>query len=771
MAAHRPELESSYQHHRAGSISHEERQHGVYDSPRLAAEGEATVSSDLNPKIANRAGNGESGEVAGPRRKRRRITPLPPTTTDFTRRKRVAQACQFCRLRKTKCDNARPTCTYCLQHRARCIYDDEVEVAAGAGNESGDFSNGQGLDDGSSQDILMRLEEIKDMLKQAQETHERTARLLQSAPLSFSPLPGGVSFNGSVSTAPTVLPLLDVPSQAAPCVGPSPEEAQGQSPWTTSNVGSFHQTPGGGTDSDRVDMASARRSPLHALRPESLLEWAVFQPILSDADTGIKSFLFESDSGDMAVVEPKGAGRGIRDDAYVSLCRKFLTHVHPRNPLLDEDTVMGYARDIEENGLRWDGASCLVLLACALATYTKPWRQSEAQTDASQVGSAQVLSIPAIPDSEGRPEADAYFTAAKKRLGLLGCSIQDSQCFFIASIYEKYCLRPIQAWLYIQQASSRLQAYLLQQGQRPPPTTSSLQLEQRIFWSCFRAESEFHLGIGLPSSGLEELSYPDAFPAPPEMVGGDGLELAGDSYDDGPSPGLDAQPRVLQQQRSWSYYLAEISLRRTIDDNARLVYAKGPEYWMRHPAQVVQQCRDSEMQISVWHHHLPPLIQFDQGQPPKNEFSDGLQMRFLEWREMVLRPVLYLVLHHHLQSQQPQQALPADALPLAAKAVEVCAATIVHNVSEQRHGGTWFVVRRPFSCACLIIAVALHPASGLLPPPNWRSLVKVSIQALRSWGCEAPDLDRMAGVLENMYHEACRQLSILEGDNSNNNNN
>ncbi|RSL73794.1 hypothetical protein CEP54_000060 [Fusarium duplospermum] len=238
-------------------------------------------------------------------------------------------------------------------------------------------------------------------------------------------------------------------------------------------------------------------------------------------------------------------------------------------------------------------------------------------------------------------------------------------------------------------------------GQRPLPTASSLQLEQRIFWSCFRAESELHLGIGLPSSGLEELSYPDAFPAPPEMAdarGGDESEPVGNGYDDGTSPGSDAQLGLLQQQRSWSYCLAEISLRRTIDDNARLVYAKGPGYWMRHPAQVVQQCRDSEMQISVWHHHLPPLIQFDQGQPPKNEFSDGLQMRFLEWREMVLRPVLYLVLHHHLQSQQPQQShanqccnqqtLPADALPLAAKAVEVCAATIVHNVSEQRHGST-----------------------------------------------------------------------------------
>jgi hypothetical protein len=59
------------------------------------------------------------------------------------------------------------------------------------------------------------------------------------------------------------------------------------------------------------------------------------------------------------------------------------------------------------------------------------------------------------------------------------------------------------------------------------------------------------------------------------------------------------QTRILEQ-RSWSFYLAEISLRRTIDDIVRLIYARGEDYWMRHPEQIIHQGYDSETQITIW---------------------------------------------------------------------------------------------------------------------------------------------------------------------------
>lgn len=120
-------------------------------------------------------------------------------------------------------------------------------------------------------------------------------------------------------------------------------------------------------------------------------------------------------------------------------------------------------------------------MACALAAYTLPWDDPTSPT-----GQAD-LSLRIQSQSENRAEADAYFLAAKKRTGLLGHAIVDIQCLFLASMYEKYCLQPLQAWFHLREASSRLQAHLLGQRQQPVQP-SGRHLEQRVFWSCWRAE-------------------------------------------------------------------------------------------------------------------------------------------------------------------------------------------------------------------------------------------------------------------------------------------
>ncbi len=83
--------------------------------------------------------------------------------------------------------------------------------------------------------------------------------------------------------------------------------------------------------------------------------------------------------------------------------------------------------------------------------------------------------------------AEVHYQAAKKRMGILGSSLFDIQCLFFASVFEKYALRPVEAWFYIQMACTRLEAMLLRnprQGARrsgrgrrmksiAPPTYSS----------------------------------------------------------------------------------------------------------------------------------------------------------------------------------------------------------------------------------------------------------------------------------------------------------
>lgn len=132
----------------------------------------------------------------------------------------------------------------------------------------------------------------------------------------------------------------------------------------------------------------------------------------------------------------------------------------------------------------------LQLLACALASYTDMWRRPNEYPippTPEQLGS--------FADSRERAKAEPYYAAAQKRMGLLGNAIQDIQCYFFATIFEKFALRPLRAWCYIQQACSRLETRLLQRGERPwaafrDTSPEDYHLEQRLFWSCFRAERQ-----------------------------------------------------------------------------------------------------------------------------------------------------------------------------------------------------------------------------------------------------------------------------------------
>src|SRR5690348_14717902 len=51
--------------------------------------------------------------------------PSQPRTTTVTggQRKRAAEACSFCRLRKIKCNNERPVCSNCRQYGKTCVFE------------------------------------------------------------------------------------------------------------------------------------------------------------------------------------------------------------------------------------------------------------------------------------------------------------------------------------------------------------------------------------------------------------------------------------------------------------------------------------------------------------------------------------------------------------------------------------------------------------------------------------------------------------------------
>ncbi|RTE83843.1 hypothetical protein BHE90_001635 [Fusarium euwallaceae] len=238
---------------------------------------------------------------------------------------------------------------------------------------------------------------------------------------------------------------------------------------------------------------------------------------------------------------------------------------------------------------------------------------------------------------------------------------------------------------------------------------------------------EFLLEIDLPPSGLGDLSYPDPLPEPP-------LTFA--------TLGADVETKALSptnydsrfEERGWCYYLAEISLRRTIDDTLQHLAEGGEKSWLSNPSQLIRQYHELEKQRSLWRFHLPTIVQFDDEQVPDNEFAFGLRGRFLEWNELLLRPILYHVLH-----------LPSDQTPLqecvelAEKAIHLCEQKIYEYQHTLRHGGSWFITRRIFAYACLILAAAMQPERRIKLPARWGSAIRVAIQALGFWSQDAAD--------------------------------
>lgn len=318
----------------------------------------------------------------------------------------------------------------------------------------------------------------------------------------------------------------------------------------------------------------------------------------------------------------------------------------------------------------------------------------------------------------------------------------DIQCLFFASVYEKYSFRPLQAWFYIQQASLRLQAYLKRQQRLDlvqeghPNAAWDHQLQHRVFWSIFKAENELLIELPFKSSGIEELARSDSmFPSPPA------IPTTLDAETPASPDGLDSW----QNERSWFFYLAEIALRRTINDTVWLFRLKGEHYWMTHIVSLEQQHEEAEKQISLWYSHLPDCIRFDPAAEPDNELSFYLQGRFYEWRDHILRPFLYYVLHRNAT-----QAMTPRILSCAQQCVLACANGIPYYDRHHRHGGTWFVCRAMFTFAMTILAVVIGGDQDLRPPTDWDALLDTAISMLRRWESQASDVGVMRSLLERL---------------------
>lgn len=96
----------------------------------------------------------------------------------------------------------------------------------------------------------------------------------------------------------------------------------------------------------------------------------------------------------------------------------------------------------------------------------------------------------------------------------------------------------------------------------------------------------------MPSSGIARFDYPDFFPSPPSELAS---PVAQSQSFDGLPP--DIEP---EEERSWFYYLSEISYRRMLSRAFITLRRNGEEGWIRDIEQTIKQCEDLDEQIKAW---------------------------------------------------------------------------------------------------------------------------------------------------------------------------
>lgn len=298
-------------------------------------------------------------------------------------RRRAVTACEVCRERKKRCDNARPSCSFCQSIGVHCEY---------RGRDEASF-------DPSSLAILDRLAVLETLMRQ--------------------------------HNCATPVPPIPVFAHQSPA-GETPGSEALQSETSQAPNSWMRQGSGGFTRVDTIlqwpiferPLANIRKYPFLNLRHEqdyTYLQDMFHAPFPQSSSTNV--------------------GISIERTEMQRLVDRFFLFVHTKNPILDRQVVKQYCLEYCENGPGPDLRSCLVLLVCALAsaaqTYypVRPLQQNHGQSRSRSVA------------GEDLEMAHCYFAAAEQRLGaaMTQQSSLAAQCLCLAGIYHMFLVHPIAA--------------------------------------------------------------------------------------------------------------------------------------------------------------------------------------------------------------------------------------------------------------------------------------------------------------------------------------
>lgn len=611
---------------------------------------------------------------------------LPRAAATYPR-KRATQACLTCRFRRTKCDNARPACAACVRLGADCSY------------READHSTF----DPASLTILHRLDDLEQLFRQRQ---------AEGAAAPTVPV---------VPTVPTTRGHIDASS-------PVSQISQAQSDLSYA-----------------VDVWSREKRPQVSI--DAVLQWAPLK------DEGFTTRMFPAPRRDDGA-SPETIGNGSNGNtngnwrgaidldlpAADAVLRSFFDNVHVFNPILEEEDVQDYVKMIRFQGIGWDAVSCLTLLIYALGTVCTMFGRDYA---------GEVALPSEFRQSASFHEAEAYFLAAQKRMGMLLCrsGVIDAQCFFLAGVYLMTTLRPVEAWKMFVQALACCQGFLVpDEGPATSPAESTANggtedgsnPKRRIYWACYKSELELRLELNPSQKDVWDLTYPTFFPSPPDAL-------------------------KARDETAWYFYLAEIALTRLKNRILSHLYKSDTQATRESNIEYIL---DFEEQIRAWLGSLPPPLELttandgkeDNGREQNEAFRFVLNGHLLDCQEIMYWPFVVDAVHGRSSKSSSYSAAGRHHVTsFLKKGLRVCVDRIRQSRQgfRHRHHGTWLMLRSSTRSALVLLAVARCPSLATqVPgqahclPSGWDDRVADVADMLQLWQDESSDVQAMLTAVE-----------------------
>lgn len=258
-------------------------------------------------------------------------------------------------------------------------------------------------------------------------------------------------------------------------------------------------------------------------------------------------------------------------------------------------------------------------------------------------------------------------------------------------------------------------------------------LEERIYWSSWKSEGELRWELGLRDFDNRAINHPPFFPCPPDG-------------------------QTAEQQRSWFFYLSEISLWRHHFGAEQELHRLAHEKDCNPLDELVLQFDDLERQITEWQQSLAPPIQIgsleDHGEHETDFLKYLLKTQAGNYYELITWPFISAAVRDQKPVSATIRALIAKGLRWHLHRLMVYTQGFYH-----RHRGTWLMQRRSIRSALLVVAAALTPEIEELLPYGWPDEIHAVVTMLRRWSSEICDADQHAELLSSLLEKYMLQHS------------